>query len=220
MLLADADRLARELKVSALAPIAAEIALLAGDAAEAERWLLAELETLEEIGDWGHYVSIVPPYVEALVMQGRGTEARGAVEVAARWAIDDDMDGQIGLHSSEAALLLLDGEVVAAEERARAGVRIAAGTDYTRARIRMLSTLADVLGEAGRPDEAREVIEEAIVLAEEKESVAHERILRAKLDEVSCSAARDCLVGRQVRCSRTGPLTCSWTASRASRYAK
>ena len=43
-----------------------------------------ELETLEEIGDWGHYVSVVPPYVEALVMQGRGTGARGAVEVAAR----------------------------------------------------------------------------------------------------------------------------------------
>ncbi|MGH3018343.1 MAG: hypothetical protein ACRDLU_08215, partial [Gaiellaceae bacterium] len=67
----------------------------------------------------------------------------------------------------------------------RAGLRIAAGTDYTRARIRMLSALADVLGEASRPDEAREVIEEAIVLAEEKESVAHERILRTKLAELA-----------------------------------
>ena len=95
------------------------------------------------------------------------------------------MDGQIGLRSSEAALLLLDGEVVAAEERAREGVRIAAGADFTRARIRILSVLADVLGEAGRPDEAREVLEEAIVLAEEKESVAHERILRAKLAELA-----------------------------------
>ncbi|MET0939601.1 MAG: AAA family ATPase, partial [Gaiellaceae bacterium] len=184
-LVADANLLARELKVAALAPIAAEIALLAGDGAEAERWLLAELGMLEEIGDWGHYVSLVPLYVEALVMQGRGTEARGAVEVAARWAIHDDMDGQIGLHFSETALLLLDGDVAAAEKRARAGVRIASGTDYTRARIRMLSALADVLGEAGRPDEARDVIEEAVVLAEEKESVAHERILRGKLAEIA-----------------------------------
>ena len=60
-----------------------------------------------EIGDWGHYVSIVPPLRRGTCRcRVAGTEARGAVEVAARWAIDDDMDGQIGLHSSEAALLL------------------------------------------------------------------------------------------------------------------
>ena len=35
-------------------------------------------------------------------MQGRGPKRVGRWRSAARWAIGDDMDGQIGLHFSEA----------------------------------------------------------------------------------------------------------------------
>ena len=86
---------------------------------------------------------------------------------------------------AQPAILLLDGGVVAAEERAREECRIAAGTDFTRPGSGRCQVLADVLGAAGRPDDAREVVEEAIVLAREKESVAHERLLRAKLAELA-----------------------------------
>jgi hypothetical protein len=161
------------------------VALLAGDAREAERLLRAELEALEQIGDWGHYVSVVPPFVDALVLQGRGEESRRAVELAARYAIEDDMDAQIGLCCSQVAVLVLEGDLVTAEERARNGVAISARSDFTTARIRALSALADVLRVTDRPREARGVLEEAIALAEQKGSIAHVRVLGATLAQLA-----------------------------------
>ena len=55
------------------------------------------------------------------------------------------MDAQIGLRCSQVALLLLEGDVVAAEERAREGVTISARSDFSRGRIKALSRLAEVL---------------------------------------------------------------------------
>ena len=184
-LVAESDVLASELGTPALAPVAADVALLAGDGNEAERLLRAELEELERIGDWGHYASVVPQFVDALVLQGRGKESRRAVELATQHAIEDDMDAQIGLCCSQVALLLLDTDLVAAEERAREGVTISARSDFTPARIRALTALADVLRSTDRPREARGVLEEAVALAEQKGSVAHVRILRATLDELA-----------------------------------
>jgi hypothetical protein len=92
------------------------------------------------------------------------------------------MDAQIGLRTSQAALLLVDGDVVAAEERARDGVEVASRSDFTPARIRALSALADVLRVTDRAQEAREVLQAALALAEQKGSIAHERILRASLE--------------------------------------
>ena len=107
------------------------------------------------------------------------------MELAAEYAIDDDRDAQVGIQCCQAALLLLDGDLARAEERAREAVAIADGGDYTTGRIRALSGLADVLIAADRPEEARGVVERAIVLAREKESIAHERILMAKFAELS-----------------------------------
>ena len=53
MFLADADRLARELQGLGTRADRSGDRSSGGDAAEAERWLLVELETLAEIGDWG-----------------------------------------------------------------------------------------------------------------------------------------------------------------------
>jgi class 3 adenylate cyclase/tetratricopeptide (TPR) repeat protein len=181
---AEAGALARELGTQSIAMVEADVELLAGDGAAAERVLRAELEALDQIGDSGHFSSMVLPFVDALVLQGRGEESRKAVELAAQYAIDDDRDAQFGLHCSQAALLVLDGDLVNAEQRAREAVAIADGGEYTTARIRALSGLADVLAAAGKPDEAQGVLERAIGLAREKESVAHERILRAKFAEL------------------------------------
>jgi class 3 adenylate cyclase/tetratricopeptide (TPR) repeat protein len=181
-LIREADLLASELGTPALASPAADVAFLAGDVREAEQLLRDELEALERIGDWGHYVSVVPQLVEVLDAQERVEESRRAVELAAQHAIDDDMDAQIGLRASQAALLLLEGDVVGAEERARDGVEVASGSDFTPARIRALAVLADVLRVRDQPQEARKVLEDAIALAQQKGSIAHERILRATLD--------------------------------------
>jgi class 3 adenylate cyclase/tetratricopeptide (TPR) repeat protein len=178
----EARTLAQELGTQSFAANEADVELLAGQGDAAEQVLRAELEALERIGDFGHYASLVLPLVDALILQGRGEEAERAVELAARYVIDDDADGQIGVHASQAALLLLEGEVAGAEVRVHEAVAVARRTEYTIAHMRALSGLADVLHMSNRCDEARDVLERAIALAREKESVAHERILRAKID--------------------------------------
>ncbi len=185
LLASEVEALLAELGIPGTLMFAAELELLAGNGAEAERILRDELQGLKGIGDWGHYVSTVAPFVEALALQDRAGEARAAVEVASRYAIEDDIDAQIGVHYSQTVLLALDGDLAAAEERARQGVTIAEHSDMTIAHIRALECLADVLGAAGRSDEASDALEQAIILAREKESLAHERILRAKLDEIA-----------------------------------
>ena len=149
-LVAEGDALARELGTPSMRQVPADIELLAGDAAKAEALLREELDELERIGDFGHYVSVVPVFVDALLLQGRGQEAQRELEICVRYTIDDDTDAQIGLCKSQAALLLIDGDLVRAEERARAAVTIAAGTDYRLRSIEALSRLAEVLVAAGR----------------------------------------------------------------------
>ena len=180
----EANTLAGELRFPSSASIAAEVELLAGNWPVAEQLLRADLERLQHIGDMGHYASLVLPFVDALVAQGRGEESRAAVELGASFAIHDDADAQMGVAGSRAALLLLEGDLAAAEAHGREAVAIAERTQYTIARIRALSGLADVLAADGRTDEAREALDSAIQLARQKESLAHERILRGKLAEL------------------------------------
>jgi hypothetical protein len=168
-----------------MATAAAEVELLAGDGREAERYARKDLEALERIGDWGHYVSMVPPLVDALFLQGRGEEARASVELAAGYVIDDDMDAQLGNRSSQAKLLLLDGDVSAAEQWARGAVALAAGSDFAKGRVRALSTLADVLHAAGRLGEAASVLTEAIAVCDQKGNLVQARKLRSALEAVA-----------------------------------
>jgi hypothetical protein len=128
---------------------------------------------------------MVPPLVDALFLQGRGQEARAPVELAARYVIDDDMDAQLGIRSSQAKLLLLDGDVGAAEERARGSVTLAASSDFTKGSVRALSVLADVLHRSGRPEEAAAVLTEAIGLCDQKGNLVRARELRTALEALA-----------------------------------
>jgi hypothetical protein len=185
VLLREAITLEEEVGLKTMATTAAEVELLAGDGREAERHARQDLEALERIGDWGHYVSMVPPLVDALLLQGRGHEAKAPVELAARYVIDDDMDAQLGIRSSQAKLLLLDGEVTPAEEQARGAVTLAAGSDFVKGNVRALSALADVLRVARLSEEAAAVLTEAIALCDQKGNLVQARKLRAQLDELA-----------------------------------
>jgi tetratricopeptide (TPR) repeat protein len=182
---AEANTLAGELRFASSASIDAEVESLAGNWPVAEQLLRADLERFEQIGDMGHYASLVLPFVDALVAQGRGEESGAVVELAARFAIHDDADAKIGVESSRATLRLLEGDLGSAEAHAREAVAKAERTQYTIHHIRALSGLADVLAADGRTDEAKEAFDRAIELAQQKESLAHERILRAKLAELA-----------------------------------
>jgi len=170
---AEARSLARELGLgSALASgvphSAGEIELLAGKPAAAERELRAAMDALEAIGDWGHQVTIVPYLTDALLAQGRGSEAAAMIADGFERVVADDADAQIGLRRAQARLLAEQGNLQDAERLVREAATRAAGTDYLNLRGRVLSDLAEVLVLAGDDDEAERTLGQAAALFDRK----------------------------------------------------
>ena len=83
----------------------AEIELLAGRPAAAERALRPAVEVLERMGDQGHFVTMAPVLADALLALGRDDEAAPLIELVAEWAMADDIDPQIGWRRVQAKLL-------------------------------------------------------------------------------------------------------------------
>jgi class 3 adenylate cyclase/tetratricopeptide (TPR) repeat protein len=189
-LIAEAESTARELGLETLLAAgvlrsAGEIELLAGDPRAAERAVRPACESLERMGDWGHYTSAVPGLADALYAQGRGHEAAREVELAVRHAIDDDVDAQIGLHRVRARLLALKGDFEEAERFAREAIRRSERTDYLVLHAEAFVALAEVLRLAGRLPDAAAALEEAIQLHEQKGNVVGASIARALLAELT-----------------------------------
>jgi tetratricopeptide (TPR) repeat protein len=153
-----------------LAPTTGAIFLLAGDAVAAEPHLRAACEGLERAGELGYLSSVAPQLIDALVAQGRDEEA---FTLSERWRADrltvpEDVDAQVGWRRVRAMLLARRGELEEAERLGREASAMAAGTDFSYLRCNALAELAEVLGLAGKPDEAAAVLAEAIRLCEEK----------------------------------------------------
>ena len=162
-----------------------EIELLAGDAAGAVPRLHATSERLEEVGELGFLASVVPHLLEALYQQGRDEDA---VVFAERWhpvrlTVAEDVDAQVGWRRVRAKLLARSGDLEEGEALAREGVAIAAETDYVELRARALADLGEVLQLAGRAREAREAIEAAVRLYDDKGAVVQAERLRGLLAE-------------------------------------
>jgi tetratricopeptide (TPR) repeat protein len=181
-LIARARALAEELGLEATLAAgvlrdAAEIELLAGDAAAAERALREACDTLERRGDWGHYASVAPLLVDALHGLGRVDEATAALDLAAERTLADDLEARLRQHRARAILLAEGGarDLREAERHARAAVELAAQSDYLNDHAAALATLSGVLRLAGRPDEASAAAEEATELYERKGNVAWRR---------------------------------------------
>jgi tetratricopeptide (TPR) repeat protein len=185
-LISEAKAIAQELGLmmmlhSGLPNRAGSVALLAGDAAAAERELGPACDALERAGNWGHYVTLVPLFADALYEQGRGQEAAGAIELASRSADQDDMDAQIGLRRVRARLTAQNGEFEEAERLAREAAELAASTEFLDAHARAVADLAEVHRLAGRAEEWATALGEAIRLYEQKGNVAAAGRLRARL---------------------------------------
>jgi tetratricopeptide (TPR) repeat protein len=194
-LIAEARALARELGLtttlaSAIAHSAGEIELLAGDPAAAEREFRPGCEALEQIGDWGHFATLVPYLADALLQQSRGEDAAQMIDLAARWALEDDADAQIGWRRVRARLLAQQGDLADAEVLAREAAERAARTDYLNVRGRTLGDLGEVLALAGRPDEAADALEQAVALYERKGNVVMAERTRTRLAELQDAARR------------------------------
>jgi class 3 adenylate cyclase/uncharacterized protein (DUF433 family) len=153
---------------------AGHVELLAGDAVAAERELRIACEHYEEIGEFGYLSSIGPYLAEAVLAQGRDDEA---LQLTERWRPDrltvpGDVDGQTQWRRVRAKVLARKGELDEAERIGREAVAIASATaDILDLRAEALADLGEVLSLAGRAQESREALQEAIRLYEAKGNV-------------------------------------------------
>jgi DNA-binding SARP family transcriptional activator/tetratricopeptide (TPR) repeat protein len=183
-LVAEAEHLYDELGARAASMIhcgtvRADLELLAGEAAAAERTLREQCEFFEQIHDRSHLAVRAAKLSEALYRQGLLDEAAHWAGLARANAASDDQSVQLTLVPVEAKLLARRGAVSEAQELCEGIVRLADSTDGLNRIAAVRLACAEVMGIAGLLDEASHMLDEAIELFERKGNV------------VGASAARD-----------------------------
>jgi class 3 adenylate cyclase len=135
-------------------PMLGDVELLAGDASAAERILGDVCAELEQLHEWSHLASRAGDLAEALYAQGRLDEAEGWTRVAETHAAADDIDAQTFWRSVRSKIYARRGDFDVAQELARAATDILAETDGLNRRARTQCDLGEVLGLAGRAEDA------------------------------------------------------------------
>jgi tetratricopeptide (TPR) repeat protein len=118
---------------------------------------------------------------DALLEQRRPAEAEALADQAELWAMQEDIDPQIGRRRIKARVLARRAEFDSAERLAREAVELASGTDYLENEALARADLAEVLELAGRRDEARAELGRALELYEQKGIVVQAERVRARL---------------------------------------
>jgi len=167
------------------APIAAEIELLAGDYAAAERLLRENCSLLERWGEHARLATQAARLGEALYRQRRFDEAMRWVEVAERNAASDDASAQYLWRSLRAKGRARDGHFNEADALARRGIEIAASTDAVSPRAEVLLDAAEVGLLSNRAEIAVEWARGAARLLEEKENIAVLPRARSLLEQLT-----------------------------------
>lgn len=107
----------------------------------------------------------------ALAEQGRDDEALEYADIAAEWAVTDDIASQVMQLGIRARVLAGRGDLAPAEAAARDAVARSNGSDDPWLRGGALEDLALVLERAGHPAEAADALRRALVIYERKGNV-------------------------------------------------
>ena len=149
----------------------ARVELLGGDLALAEREVRADYDFLAKVGET-YNRSTMAAYLSCLVRdQGREEEALGWSKIAEETAAPDDVDSQALWRSIRAPIMARVGNTTIAEELARTALEMARRTESPGLLADTLAELASVMQLAGKPDEARQAVGEAINLYRAKGNV-------------------------------------------------
>lgn len=144
------------------------VELLGGDLEMAEREVRADYEMLSRMGE-AYYRSTIAAMLSCVVRnQGRDAEALAWSRIAEETMAPDEIDTQAYWRAIRAPIVARAGDLVLAEQLARAAVEMAQRTEAIGLQAETLAELASVLKIAGRHEEARQCIEEAISLYESK----------------------------------------------------
>ena len=163
--------------------ISGSVEMLAGDPEAAERELRESLETLRRLGMAGRGASLALMLARVLAAQSRDDDAE---QVIAEWmdsaaAPGAWADWAFTRPAIEGRALAHRGRIEEAERLVRSAVAAAERTDLLNWRGDILLDLAHVLEVAGRPDEARTAVENAVELYVRKGNVVSEATARALL---------------------------------------
>ncbi|MEO6061673.1 MAG: hypothetical protein ABIQ99_07030, partial [Thermoflexales bacterium] len=160
----------------------ARIELLAGDLAGAEQEVRADYSFLSQMGE-KYFLPSMAALLSRLVRdQGRDAEALELSKVAEAIAAEGDIEPQAMWRLVRAPIIARSGDLVVAEALARDALALARQTDMPVLQADAWAELATVLGMAGRYDEARQSMREAIEQYVSKGDIVSTARSRALLD--------------------------------------
>jgi tetratricopeptide (TPR) repeat protein len=181
------DELGHRLFRAGLSEVAGPIELLGGRPEAAERELRHAFEILAGTGDTALLGSPALMLVETLVAQGREEEARHFLEIGKAAMSPDDTTDLVLASMAEGRMRALAGDLAGAEAEARLAADLASQTDALVLHADALALLGEVLGLAGRRDEAAEVHRRALELYERK---GHRIAARRTSETLAAASAR------------------------------
>ena len=160
----------------------ANLHLLAGDPLAAEDLLREALEALQEMGETGYTSTLQAQLGQALYEQERYDEAYEATVVSERASAHDDIDAQVRWRCVRAKLLANQGKESEAEAMGREATERVEETDLIDLYADALSALAEIYGMAGRSEERKTCLKEALRVYETRENLVGADRTRSLLD--------------------------------------
>ena len=157
------------------------IELLADDPAAAERALRADYDALVQLGATYVISTMGAGLARAGRAQGRDEGALALTRTAEAAAHDDDVEAQVLWRATRAPIRARAGQLAEAEARARAAHEKSRETEMPSLRGFALTELASVLQRAGRTEEARAALEEAVAIYELKGDIASAELTKRLL---------------------------------------
>jgi tetratricopeptide (TPR) repeat protein len=166
-----------------------QVETLAGETAAAEVAVRGSSELLEELGDVGYRGVAMSQLASSLCSLGRFDEALELTVTAEAVTANDDLAGQMFWRQARARILARRGDHTEAERLVRGAVMLVRETDMVNFHADALADFAEIDGLAGRTDEAREHLEQALALYEQKGNLVAAAAVRRELDRLAEGAS-------------------------------
>ncbi|HKE53737.1 MAG TPA: adenylate/guanylate cyclase domain-containing protein [Actinomycetota bacterium] len=161
---------------------AAEIEMLAGEPAAAEREIRAGLDAAVEMGEQSFQATLSAALAHALIEQGRADEAEEMVSASEIAAAEDDVSTQVLGRSARARIEASRGLFKDGERLARDAVALSESTDDLNMRGDTLVDLAMVLVAGGDGEGAAAAFDAALELYRAKGNIAAEASTRRAME--------------------------------------
>src|SRR6266511_131545 len=145
--------------------------ILAGNFDAAERYGRAAYARLEKMGAEGYLSTTAAYLAQALLGKGAVDEADHLTRISEELGAPDDLSNEFEWRQARAKVLAARADYSGAEKFARSALDAALSTDWVEYQGRAFMTLAQVLLQAGRRDEAAEAAREALARFERKGSI-------------------------------------------------